>query len=173
MKKYAIIAALVVLAALAFWFESQRSAAPAVARAAAETTANPPVQPAPAEPVPAPEPAAQAAPESVLPPTAAEGKVMEMYDALVVAFETHRASCRDMAIAIEDLIAAHRPALASLRDERKRLTPEEWSAAQLRLANTQGDRLERARHAMEQTVKRCSTNERLREAVRQLAAASN
>lgn len=173
MKKSLIITGLLALAALALWALALQRQTPVAVAAALPAASPPPSAAAPPAQAQAPtQPPAQAQDVAPPPATAAEAEVLTMYDEMVTAFEQHHDDCRGSGMAIETLIASHKVALQALRDERAKLGPEQWTAAQDRLANTQGDRLERMRHAIEQTVARCSTNLRLRNALQQLATIS-
>lgn len=175
MKKSLIITGLLAMAALALWALALERRAPVAVAAPLPAAGPPPSQAAPQAqaqaPAQPPAPAQDVAPPPA-PPTAAEAEVLTMYDEMLTAFEQHRDDCRGSGMAIETLIESHKGALQALRDERAKLSPEQWTAAQDRLAKTQGERLERMRHAIEQTVARCSSNPRLGNALRQLATLS-
>jgi hypothetical protein len=175
MKKSLIITALLGLAALALWGAALQRQTPVAVAAPLPAAGPPPSTAAPQAQAQAPKQAsaqAQDVAPPAAPPTAAEAEVLTMYDEMTTAFELHHDDCRGSGMAIETLIESHKGALQALRDERAKLSPEQWTAAQDRLAKTQGDRLERMRHAIEQTVARCSTNPRLQNALRQLATLS-
>jgi hypothetical protein len=103
--------------------------------------------------------------------TREEEAVLDMYETIATVFEQQGDDCHELGIAVSEFVSDDRDALAQFAQTRAAMTDEQRQKATERLEREAAPQLSRLRQSIRVGLGKCPTEQRLQEAIRDIASA--